>query len=659
MLSHEFWQRRFAAERTLIDSTIQLDDTLYTVVGVLPPTQGMPFVGDVDVWLPKIYSPAELSEKGRTLRRGRVLARMVPDLKVAQAQAEMELIAQQLAQEYPSNESWGARVIPLREQILGNIATTLWILLGAVAFVLLIACANVINLLLSRSAERQREIALRTALGCGRWRLIRQFLTEAVLLSLLGGAGGLMLAFLGTRLLSTLGPSNVPRLEEVAIDGRVLLFTLAASLGVGILFGLIPALRASKVDLSGTLKEGGKSTGGRREHLLRNGLVVLETATVLLLLIGAGLMIKSFWELRRVDPGFQVDERLVMQVVLPKTKYPDKPQIMRFFAQVEEQIEDIPGVREVGSVSTFPFTRAGLGLAFFIEGQPAPAPGEMRSAGYDFATAGYFQALGIPKLQGRHFREGDHEEAPTVMVINRTMAEQFWPDQDPVGTRLSLDSADGPWIEIVGIVDDVKHQGLDASVRPEMYQPHSQLRFPWPTMNIVVHTEGRDPLALAGELRSAVWRVDPDQGIAFLRTVEDIVEASVAEQRSTMLLLGLFALVALLLGSLGIYGVVNYSVTQRTQEIGVRLSLGAYRTDILRWILGKGLLPIALGIVVGIGAALLLGRVLESQLFEVTTTDPIIYALLCLVLLAVALLAILIPARRASRVDPVVALKYD
>ena len=660
VLSYEFWQRRFAGNRSLIDRTVTLDDIQYTVVGILPPSRGMPFLEDYDLLLPKIYSETELSDIGRTRRTGRVVARLATDTSVSQAQAEMELLAQRLAEQYPdANTDWGVSIVPLQEQVVGNVAATLWILFGAVGFVLLIACANVINLLLSRSTERHREIALRTALGCGRWRLIRQFLTESLILALLGGAGGLGLAFVGTRLLVALGPSNVPRLSEISIDGRVLLFTLLVSLGVGLIFGLIPALRASRVDLVSTMKEGGKSTGGARDHLLRNLLVTLESATVLVLLIGAGLMIKSFWELQRVNPGFQTENRLVMQVVLPKSKYPEKALIARFFAQVEEQIRAFPEVREVGGVSTFPFTQAGLGLAFFIEGRQAPAPGELLSAGFDLATPRYFQALGVPKIRGRLFTDRDREEVPKVLIINRAMAEQFWSDEDPVGTRISLTAADGPWIEIVGVVDDVKHHSLDAAVRPEMYQPHQQLRFPYPTMNIVVWTGDNDPVALAPALRSALWQVDPGQGIAFLRTVEEIVDDSVAKQRSIMLLMGTFAAVALLLGIVGMYSVVNYSVSQRIQEIGVRLSLGAQRGEILGWIFKKGLTPILFGVGLGVLLSLALSRFLESRLFEVSIVDPFVLIVLCLVLLAVGALAILVPARRASQVEPLAALRYD
>jgi len=659
VLSHGLWQRRFGGDSKILNQAVTLNGQSYTVIGVMPPTFHFGSgENEFDLWTPMAFTEQQVQNHG-----GHDLAaigQLKPGATVDQARAEMSAIAGRLAAQYPVDTGWNVKVMPLLEFSVRSIRPALLVLLVAVAFVLLIACANVANLLLARAAGRQREIATRTALGASRWRIVRQLLTESVLLSLVGGAVGLVLAKWGMELLLTWAPQDLPRMDNVSLDGRALVFTAAITLLTGVIFGLVPALQASKPNLNETMKDAGRgSTEGGRRKLIRSTLVVLEVASALMLLVGAGLMIKSFWRLQQVDPGFNPNNALTVSVSLPKTKYPEETQQVAFFQQMIERARTLPGVQAAGAGHVIPLSGNDFVLSFEIDGRPPLPPELTQSTNYYSVSADYFKAMGIPLRRGRLFTERDTKDSPRVALINETMAKRIFPDEDPVGKRITFDNRqkqNPEWFEIVGIVGDVKQYGLDQVTTMQTYEPYTQQTFSY--MTLVVRTAG-DPTNLSAAIRSEILKLDKEQPATNIKTLNEFFSTSIAQQRFSVVLLAVFAAVALVLAAVGIYGVLSYAVTQRTHEIGIRMALGAGRRDVLRLVVGQGMLLTAIGVVGGLVAAFALTRLMASLLFGVTATDAVTFGSVASVLLVVALLACYIPARRATKVDPLTALRYE
>ncbi len=656
ILSHGLWQRRFAGEAKILNQTLTLSGQKLTVIGVMPATFRFG-VSDLSLWTPMAFTAQDAQNHGGHFLS--VLGQLKPGVTLEQARTEMIVIAGRLAVQYPGpNTGWNVKLMPLLEFTVRSIKPALLILLGAVAFVLLIACANVANLLLARAAGRQKEIAIRTALGAGRGRIIRQLLTESVLLSAVGGAVGLLLAKWGMDLLLKLAPQDLPRMSGVSLDGRALAFTAAITLLTGVIFGLVPALQSSKPNLNETMKDAGRgSTEGGRRQLVRNTLVVLEVASALVLLVGAGLLIKSFWQLQKVDPGFNPDNGLTVSLTLPRTKYPEETQQVAFFEQLLEKVSALPGVQAAGAGNSLPLGND-IVQSFAVQGRPPLPPGAIQTTNLYPVSADYFKAMGIPLLRGRLFTERDTKDAPRVAVINETMAKKMFPDEDPIGKRLTFDTgASNPdWDEIVGIVGDVMQYGLDQATPMQTYEPHTQQ--PQSSMTLVVRTAG-DPTEQTAAIRNAVLQLDKEQPIFNIRTLDQRLSTSIAQQQFSMLLLGVFAAVALVLAAVGIYGVLSYAVTQRTHEIGIRMALGAGQRDVLKLVVRHGMLLTLLGVVAGLAAAFALTRLMTTLLFGVSATDPLTFSLIALLLIMVALLACWIPARRATKVDPMIALRCE
>jgi putative ABC transport system permease protein len=658
IISHSLWQRRFNSDSQIVGKQIVLDNNGATVVGVMPAGFQF-FYGETkpDFFVP-VSAGEELNEE-RGAGYLHVLARLKDGVTIEQAQAEMDVIASRLAEQYPEeNAKEGVSLVPLYDDTFGEVKPALLVLLGAVGFVLLIACANVANLLLTRATRRSREIAIRTALGATRGRVVRQLLTESLLLSAFGGVLGLLLAWWGVDLLAASIPADVPRASEINLDGRVLLFTLTVSALTGIIFGFAPALQASKTNLSESLKEGGRTaTGGIRRARLRSLLVVSEVALSLVLLVGAGLLIKSFLTLREVKPGFQADGVLTAIVSLPEGKYEDELQQTTFFQQALERTSTLPGVEAIGAVFPLPLSGNNMRGSFAVESRP-PAQGETPVGDFYIITPDYTRAMGIPLLKGRTFTERDNDDAPKVLLISETLARRYFPDEDPIGKRLSVAMIGGQLsCEIVGVVGDVKHSGLDAHPTPQYYFSYGQA--PMAEMTLVARTNADDPTRLAPTLRAGVQEVDKDQPIAEINALNRLVADSVARQRFQMLLLVLFATVALTLAAVGIFSVMNFTVAGRTHEIGVRMALGAQRADVLRLVIGQGMMLVALGVALGLVGSFAIMRVMASQLYGVSATDPVTFAWVAILLTMTALLACYIPARKATMVDPMVALHYE
>ncbi|MGE0128236.1 MAG: ABC transporter permease [Blastocatellales bacterium] len=655
ILSHGLWQRRFGGDPGILNKTISLNGESHTVVGIMPP--GFQFPTKAEIWAP--LAPNERLRAARGAFWLPVVGRLKSGVTRAQAQADMDVVARQLEQQYPNLAGYGVNVVPLHEQTVGNVRRALLVLLGAVGFVLLIACANVANLLLARAATRQREVAVRAALGASRWRLVRQLLTESVLLSVAGGALGVLLALWGLELLLDLSPANIPRLDNIRLDGRVLGFTVGLSLLTGLIFGLAPALQTSHLELGETLKEGGRTgAGGSRAQRIRSAFIVAEVALTLALLISAGLLIRSFWRLQQVAPGFKTERVLTMKLALPRSKYAEGAKATAFFQQLQERLSTLPGVEAASAVSTILLPKLANSSNFTIENRPPDPREQSLELPFDAVQPNYFQTMSIQLLSGRTFSEQDASDKPRVAIVNETFVKRYFPNEDAVGKRFTFgDGNNNPqWITIVGVVRDTKRQGLDQPIRIESWFPHAQA--PSRSMQVVLRTTG-DPLALAGAVRDAVWSLDRDLPIPKMETMEQILSESVAQRRLNMLLLAIFAAVALILAAVGIYGVMSYAVTQRTNEIGIRMALGAQMGDVLKLILAQGMKLALIGVGIGLIATIALTRLMSSLLFGVSATDPLTFAAIALLLTVVALLACYLPARRATKVDPMIALRYE
>ena len=659
ILSYKLWQERFGGNNAVLGQQVTISGRLFTIIGVMPP--GFYFLDDqVQVWRPIALDPARDYRKtsGRFLR---CVGQLAPGVSLEQAQSELNVITKQLEQQYPTyNTGWSVSLTPIREQIVGDVRPILLVLLAAVAFVLLIACANVANLLLARAASRQRELALRAALGATRNRLMRQLLTESVLLALCGGLVGIAFAYWGVGLLKAFGPDNIPRLREISIDPRALLFTFAISLLTGVAFGLVPALQASRADVNDALKEGMRgSTGG--PSALRSVFVVAEVSLALVLLIGAGLMIRSFMRLHQVKTGFESDRVLTMRVQLPGAKYKEDQQRLAFFKQAQERVATLPGVKTVGSINFLPLSGMASNTAFNIVGRPEFPPGQEPSTEVRVISGAYFGAMAIPLLKGRLFDERDGPDS-RVTIINETMARKFFPNENPIGKQLAIlwappePGKPQPLDEIVGVVGDTRETALERDPNPAIYWPLDRESYGFMTLII---RSAIDPTQLVASVEREIRGIDPDQPVADVRTLDAVVAKSIARPRFDTMLLGIFAAVALVLASVGLYGVMNYSATQRTQEIGIRMALGAKTGDILRLVVGHGMKLTFAGIALGVIASLALTRVMSNLLFGITATDLPTFIGVSAVLTFVALLANYIPARRATRVNPVVALRYE
>ncbi|MDQ3802556.1 MAG: ABC transporter permease [Acidobacteriota bacterium] len=664
VLSHGLWQRRFGGDKGILGRAVTLNGEPFTVVGVLP--RGFLYGSPTDVFVPIGSALDEMMMSSRGYHPGiYVLARLKDGVGLERAREEMKAIAARLAAQYPASNSGNTvRMQPLGEYFVGEIRPSLLILLAAVGMVLLIACANVANLLLARAAARGREIAIRTALGASRLRIVRQLLTESVTLALAGGVCGLLLALWGVDLLRSLTADNLPPTAEVGLDANVLLFTLAVSLVTGVAFGLAPALQASRMDLNTSLKEGGRSqSGGVGRQRMRNILVVAEVALSLLLLIGAGLMLKSFFRLRQAEIGFNPQNLLTMQVSRTVGKGEDPARAAAFFDQLRERLEATPGVGAAAYTGGMPMLGA-PDTSVMVAGRPAPEPGKAPQAVLFITSPGYLEAMGIRLVRGRFFDEHDDANSQLVAVVDEAFARIIFPGEDPVGQRLK-GGGDVPDAEIVGVVEHVNNYGLNVpeAVQPQLYYafkqvPKNYMADALGNVYVAVRTSG-DPAALVPAVRREAQALDPAQPLYNINTMEEVLAQSVATQKLSMLLLGLFAGVALALAAVGLYGVMSYTVTQRRHEIGVRMALGARPSDVLRMVVGQGMLLTAVGIGVGLLGALAATRLMASLLYGVSATDPATFAGIPLVLASVALAANYIPARRAMKVDPMEALRYE
>ncbi len=668
VVSHKFWQRRLGGEPNVIGRSVRLSDSSYTIIGVTPagfefPHPSFNFTGSAEFWIPLAFTTEQVALRQQPYYL-RVIALLKPDVTIEQARAEMTALGQRFERQYgsqggyrgPNNEDggWRITVTPLQEQIVGNSRRALLALVAAVALVLLIACANAANLLLMRATVRQREMAIRAAIGASRLRLIRQLLTESLLIAAMSAAGGLALAALGVKALLALGPDGLPRSQEIDVDGRVLFFTLALSVLTGLIFGLAPALQASRPDPQHTLKEGiAAATRGR--HWLRNLLVVGEVAVAMTLLVGAGLMLNSFVRLQRVDTVADVDKVLSVEINLPSTKYTEPAQATAFYQELVHRVESLPGVEQVSLSNLMPLGAHALNDPFSIEGRAYTAENATWAA-WQVVMPNYFRTLGIPFVAGRDFTEQAAGGASDEAVINETMASRYFPNEYPIGKRISLGSPGPPWLTIVGIVKDIRQRGLESEAGPDWYFPYS--RRPIRYAHLLLRTSG-DRMSLVPAVRNQISAIDKDQPVAAIKTLNEVVASTTAPRRFNTLLLAIFATVALALAATGIYSVMSYSVTQRTQEVGIRMALGAKPGDVIRLILKQGLTLTLIGVAAGVLGALAAARVMSSLLYGVTATDPVTFVAISLLLAIVATLACYLPARRAARVEPIAALRHD
>jgi putative ABC transport system permease protein len=676
VISERLWKSHFNSDPALIGKPLLLNGRSYTVIGVMPTSfefpiplfgiQGNQFAERVDIWKPVAFTPQELKERGS--RSYGLITRLRPDASVAKAQAELDKIISNWIQTYRDNYGgggFGARIYPFHSQVVGGMRTGLAILLGAVIFVLLIACANLATMLLARASAREHELAIRVALGAGRWRLLRQMLTESVLLALAGGAGGIILSIWGLELLKQVGARTIPRLAEVNIDFAVLIVTALVALGTGVLFGLIPAFASAKPELTEALKEGGRSstTGARRNHV-RNSLVVGQMALALVLLVGAGLLLKSYARVQNIDPGFDLRNILTAEVDLSETKYPQRGStdynrgaaMISFWNEALHRVQHLPGVEAAGFTIVLPLSGSNTDSSFSIEGrvlgknEPGPDE-ELRTI-----TPDYFRVLKTPLLRGRFFTEADNADAPGVVIINDALAKKYWPNGDALGKRITFSDPRKPdpkWLTIVGIVRSIRHRGLDVDPAPEYYLALAQQA---ESSMILTVRSAQNPLGLTSAIRREIQSIDPDQPLANVRTLEAVASDSIAPRRMSMVLLGAFAGIALLLAGVGIYGVISYLVVQRTHEIGVRMALGAQRRDVLKLVVGHAAKMVGIGTVIGLVLAIFSTRTLSALLYSVSAFDLATFAFATIALAAIALLASYIPTSRVIRADPMLAL---
>jgi putative ABC transport system permease protein len=657
LVNETLWRSHFGSDPSLVGSMLTLDNERYRVIGIVPASSAWP--SKAMLWFPFTYDPAEL-EKSRGAVYLETVARLQPGVSIEAANADMKAIATRLAQQYPDMDAQlGATVIPMHEYVTGKLRLPLLVLLGGVAFVLLIACANVANLLLVRGVAREGELAVRTALGAGRGRLIRQLVTESVVLSLVGGSIGLLLAVLGTKLLIVSAPQNIPRLGAIRVDGTVLAFTVAITAVTGVLFGLVPARQMLNPDISSTLRENGRGAQRGAKHRARRVLVVAEVALSVMLLAGAGLLIRSFTRLMNVDPGFRTEHLMSFALALPEAKYEKPTSQGAMIDAVMERIRAIPGVQSAGAGQGLPLTGYGFSLSFTIAGRPSLKPSEEPDAELRITTPEYLSTLGVRITRGRGFSKLDDASAPRVLLITEEAARKFFPSEDPIGHHISFGwRRDSVRLEgdIVGVTSDVKQSSLAVATRPQMWVPFAQ----WPAgvMTIVIHSN-RDLQSVAADARRAIRELDPDLAIAHVQTLDDVVAESVSQPRFYMTLLSAFAVVAIVLASIGIYGVIAYLVGQRSREIGIRIALGASPSRVVRMVVSEGVAMVGVGIGIGVVCAIALTQLMRALLFNTKSTDPMTYILVTLVLAAVALVASSVPALRAANVDPSLAMRAE
>ena len=671
VISHGLWQRRFGGDAGVIGQTVQVNGRARTVIGVMPSSFKLPAdfssLRPTEAWVPEVVNPANLGAWGSRSYSG--LARLKDGISAQTASSELPLAAERWvkagyvrARRDGTLGALARRLIPAQDFVTGGMRSALLILLGSVGFVLLIACANVANLQLARSDVRRREVAVRAALGADRGHIVRQLLTESVMLAIAGAAAGLAVAWAGLQIVITLRPANLPRIDETSLDGTVLGFTALLAIVTGILFGLLPALQLSRPDVTGVLKDGGRSgTAGRSRQLARRVLVVLQLASSVVLALAAGLLIRSLIELNRIDLGFNPHNVLTAQLQVAATDYPQPADVVRFHRQVTERVAQIPGVRAAGSVRVLPLARTIGDWSIKIEGRPY-VPEENPNGDFQGVTPGYFEAMGVKLIRGRFLTAADHEEAMPVAVINDTMAARYWPGEDAIGRQFMMGTDDKPWLTIVGIVGTVRHNAVVEEPRAEMYVAHAQLpghiRSAPRGMTLVVKVDG-NPLAIAGQLRDAVRAIDRNLPVSDIRTMDDVAASALAQPRFVTFLLALFAGTALTLAAIGIYGTISLLVSERTREMGIRLALGADGPTILKLVLGQGLLLTAIGVTVGLTGAVVLTRTLSGLVYGVGTLDPVTFIAVPVMLCMIALLACFIPAQRAAKVDPITTLRQS